>query len=70
MLSKEGCKARQVRLIARLSEANIDAAIISHPKEVYYFTGVIVPEEFPGPPVLLWLGADGVSLLIAHTDQG
>ena len=70
MLSKEGCTARQMRLIARLSKANIDAAIISHPKEVYYFTGVIIPEEFPGPPVLLWLGADGVSLLIAHTDQG
>ena len=53
MLSKEGCTARQMRLIARLSKANIDAAIISHPKEVYYFTGVIIPEEFPGPPVLL-----------------
>ena len=70
MLSKEGCTARQMRLIERLSKANVDAAIISHPKEVYYFTGVIIPEEFPGPPVLLWLGADGVSLLIAHTDQG
>ena len=70
MLSEEGCRARQARLIARLSESNIDAAIINHPKEIYYYTGIIVPEEFPGPPVLLWLGADGSSLLVAHTDQG
>jgi len=70
MLSKEGCRARQERLCERLSELNIDVAVISHPKEIYYFTGIIIPEEFPGQPALLWLGADGASLLLAHTDQG
>ena len=70
MLSKEGCRARQARLVARLSEANIDAAVINHTKEIYYYTGIIIPEEFPGQPALLWLGADGASLLLAHTDQG
>ena len=53
-----------------MAELDIDAAVINHPKEIYYFTGIIIPEEFPGPPALLWLGADGRSLLIAHTDEG
>ena len=70
MLSKEGCRARQARLCERLSELNIDVAVINYPKEIYYFTGIIIPEEFPGQPALLWLGADGASLLMAHTDQG
>ena len=70
MLSKKGCLGRQARFCARLSAANIDAAVINHPKEIYYFTGIIIPEEFPGQPALLWLGADGASLLLAHTDQG
>ena len=70
MLSKEGCRTRQQRLCARLAELDIDAAVINHPKEIYYFTGIIIPEEFPGPPALFWLGADGRSLLIAHTDEG
>ena len=70
MLTKEGCRTRQQRLCARMAELDIDAAVINHPKEIYYFTGIIIPEEFPGPPALLWLGADGRSLLIAHTDEG
>ena len=70
MLTKEGCRSRQQRLCARLAELDIDAAVINHPKEIYYFTGIIIPEEFPGPPAIFWLGADGQSLLIAHTDEG
>ena len=70
MLTKEGCRSRQQRLCARLAELDIDAAVINHPKEIYYFTGIIIPEEFPGPPAIFWLGADGRSLLIAHTDEG
>ena len=70
MLTKRGCLARQERLCARLSELQIDAVALNHPKEIYYFTGIIIPEEFPGQPALFWLGADGRSLLMAHTDQG
>ena len=70
MLTKEGCRSRQQRLCARLAKLDIDAAVINHPKEIYYFTGIIIPEEFPGPPAIFWLGADGQSLLIAHTDEG
>ncbi|MYA23784.1 MAG: aminopeptidase P family protein [Gemmatimonadetes bacterium] len=70
MLTKEGCRSRQQRLCARLAELDIDATVINHPKEIYYFTGIIIPEEFPGPPAIFWLGADGRSLLIAHTDEG
>ena len=47
MLTKEGCRTRQQRLCARLAELDIDAAVINHPKEIYYFTGIIIPEEFP-----------------------
>ena len=65
MLSDEGCKERQQRFCGRLSELDVEAAILNHPKEIYYFTGVIIPEEFPGQPVLLWLGADGRSVLVA-----
>ena len=65
MLSNEGCKGRQQRFCKRLCELDIEAAVVNHPKEIYYLTGVIVPEEFPGQPVLLWLGADGRSVLVA-----
>ena len=65
MLSNEGCKGRQQRFCERLCELDIEAAVVHHPKEIYYLTGVIVPEEFPGQPVLLWLGADGRSVLVA-----
>ena len=45
MLSKEGCRTRQQRC-ARLAELDIDAAVINHPKEIYYFTGISIPEEY------------------------
>ncbi len=70
MLTKEGCRARQDRLRRRMSDAKIDAIAIVHPLEVYYFTGVLFPEQFPGQPVLLWIEADGASWMIAHSDEG
>ena len=57
MLTKEGCRSRQQRLCARLAELDIDAVVINHPKEIYYFTGIIIPEEFPRPTGTLLAGS-------------
>ena len=70
MLTKEGCRTRQDRLRRRLSEAKIDAVAIVHPLEIYYFTGVLFPEQFPAQPALLWIEAGGDSWMVAHSDAG
>ena len=70
MLTKEGCRARQDRLRRRLSEARIDAIALVHPLEIYYFTGVLLPEQFPAQPALLWVEAEGDTWLAAHSDAG
>ena len=70
MLTKEGCRTRQDRLRRRLSEAKIDAVAIVHPLEIYYFTGVLFPEQFPAQPALLCIEAGGDSWMVAHSDAG
>ena len=70
MLTKEGCQTRQTRLREELSSAGIDAIALVHPLEIYYFTGVLLPESFPAPPAVFWFEADGNSWLAAHTDEG
>lgn len=70
MLTKDGCRARQDRLRQRLSDANVDAIALVHPLEIYYFTGVLLPETFPAQPALLWVEAGGASWLVAHSDAG
>jgi Xaa-Pro aminopeptidase len=70
LLTREGCRARQERLRQRLSDSNLDAIILVHPAEIYYFTGVLLPESFPGQPGLLWIETAGDSWLAAHSDDG
>jgi len=43
---------------------------IVHPLEIYYFTGVLLPEIFPAQPALLWIEAGGDSFLAADSDAG
>ncbi|MBT7859191.1 MAG: aminopeptidase P family protein [Gemmatimonadetes bacterium] len=69
-MTKEGCQKRQERLRQRLSDAGVDAIAIVHPVEIYYFTGVLLPETFPAQPALLWIQTDGSSWLAAHSDAG
>ena len=57
MLTRDGCRARQQRLLQRMNEARIDAIALVHPLEIYYFTGVLLPEQFPAQPALLWIEA-------------
>ncbi len=69
-VTEQGCRNRQQRLRQRLSEAKVDAVAIVHPLEIYYFTGVLLPEQFPGQPALLWIETGGESWLAAHSDAG
>ncbi|MCC6628705.1 MAG: aminopeptidase P family protein [Chloroflexi bacterium] len=65
MLTEAGCQTRQERFRTALAQANVDAAIISDPRDVYYLTGLL-PDTFP---LALYLTA-GDSLLVGPTDEG
>lgn len=70
MLTPQGCRQRQQRLTEYLGANSLDAALITHRLEIYYFTGLLLP-ELPAPyPGCLWIGADGASWLAAHTAEG
>jgi Xaa-Pro aminopeptidase len=62
MLTREGCLDRQRRLRERLATNNLDAAVISDRRDVYYLTGLLVPDHLF---VLLTLETDGESRLVA-----
>jgi Xaa-Pro dipeptidase len=66
VLTQDGCKGRQERLRALLERAEIDAAVVSDPRDVYYLTGFLAP-SMPAFPVLLYLEANGRSVLATHT---
>jgi len=70
LLTREGCRVRQERLRQHLADASIDAAVLVHPLEIYYFTGLLLPEQFPAQPAMLWIEAGGDSWLAAHSDAG
>lgn len=54
-LTPEGCRARQERFLAHLEDLRIPAAVISHPRDIYYLTGLFPESPFPYPS-LLFLG--------------
>lgn len=63
MLTLSGCRERQTRLRQALAERQIDAAVISDPHEIYYFTGALLM-EIPFPlPGLLWIDAQSAWLI-------
>jgi Xaa-Pro aminopeptidase len=64
MLTQEGCLARQKRLRERLSAQNLDAAVLTHYLEIYYFTGILLPQRFPA---CLFLSTEGGSRLVSHS---
>ena len=66
-LTENGCLDRQNRFRARLAEHHIDAAVLMDCRDVYYFTGKLLPDTFP---VFMLLETDGGSWVIAHTDDG
>jgi Xaa-Pro dipeptidase len=64
MLKLEFCAERQRRLLVLLSEQRLDAAILSNPKAVYYFTGALLD---PSRPHAFVVTASGKSLLATNT---
>jgi Xaa-Pro aminopeptidase len=63
MLTPEGCRARQNRFRKALADAHFAGALISDPRDVYYFTGLWVENRIFGLPSLLFLGVDRPSWL-------
>lgn len=65
MLTRDGCEARLGRLRSLLAEANLDAAVVSDPRELYYFLGLPLPPagEFPA---VAWVEAAGRVATICH----
>lgn len=55
MLTPIGCRGRQQRLRQALVEQGIDAAIISDPAEIYYFTGYLLPTMPNALRGFLWI---------------
>ena len=69
MLTLQGSLTRQQRLRRRLAAQRLDAVLLSHPLEIYYFTGDLLPMDFHLPACLL-LSTQGSSWLVACTDEG
>jgi Xaa-Pro aminopeptidase len=61
-LSQAGCFNRRIRLLDQLVRERIDLAVISDPRDIYYFTGVLVPADLPG---ILLLSADGQAVAVS-----
>jgi Xaa-Pro dipeptidase len=69
MLTTTGCLNRQQRLRMALAEQSIDAAVISDPHEIYYFTGMLLPVTPFAFPAFLWVDAR-TTWLIAPMKMG
>lgn len=59
MLTRDGCAARVERFRALLDEAQLDAALISDPRELHYFLGQPLPPagDFPAAALIETAGA-------------
>ena len=66
MLTQGGCLDRQHRLREQLAAQNIDAAVLTDYRDVYYFTGMLSAQF----PVFMLLETAGGSWLVTHTDEG
>lgn len=66
MLTPEGCRGRQQRFQDRLAAAGLVGAVISAPRDIYYFTGLLAEGQWS----LLYLGTDGRSWLATWTEEG
>lgn len=66
MLTQSGCLDRQHRFRERLAAENIDAAVLTDYRDVYYFTGMLSAQF----PIFLFLETGGGCWLAANTDDG
>ena len=66
-LTQNGCLDRQNRFRTALAEQCIDAVVLMEPRDVYYFTGKLLPDTFP---VFMLLETEGDCWVVSHTDEG
>ncbi|MBI3912024.1 MAG: aminopeptidase P family N-terminal domain-containing protein, partial [Armatimonadetes bacterium] len=58
MLTLEGCRGRQRRLLERMDEANLDSVLIYEPRDIYYLTGLLRESKVYPRPNLLFFSAE------------
>ncbi len=69
MLTEAGCRERQRRLREQLDREQIDAVVLTDYRDVYYFTGILLPDKFPGGrfPVYMLIETHGNCWLVGDT---
>lgn len=67
MLKLENCRERQARLLKLMESQQLDLAILSNPKTIYYFSGLLVQ---PQEPHAFLLTSSGKSVLVTHPPIG
>lgn len=65
-LSLSACKTRQQRFLKSLAESRVDAALITDVRDIFYFTGKLLPNDLPA---MLILESDGTASCVAPADQ-
>lgn len=66
LLTVDGCKTRQQRLVQWMNDQGVDVALITQPSHVYYLTAALPTLNWP-MAVIVW--ADGESVLIDHAQR-
>lgn len=66
MLTMDGCMVRQERFRRLLEKHDVDAAIITDPRDIYYLTGLLI-ERFPA---LLYIETEDSCCLVSHSLEG
>ncbi len=63
MLTLEGCRARQQRLLRHMERERLALVVLANPKTIYYFSGALTDASVPQ---IFALAASGKSLLITN----
>jgi Xaa-Pro aminopeptidase len=64
-LASAACKTRRQRFLGSLTESRLDAALITDVRDIYYFTGTLLPSDLPAA---LLLEQDGRTCCIAPAE--
>jgi Xaa-Pro dipeptidase len=65
----DGCRVRQERFRRMLEREDIDAAVISDPRDIYWLTGLLLDGPFRFP-ALLYYETEDSCWLVCHTMEG
>jgi Xaa-Pro aminopeptidase len=67
MLKLENCRERQERLLEVMEKDEIDLAVLTNPKTIYYFSGALVSTDHPHA---FLLNSSGKSVLVTQAPVG